>query len=250
VLLTAHTVLVADPGLERVSINGQVSHTNLATGQDERPHIISIVIDRTAFETLLLDRVQPEECLRHLGALVSPHPFELEPVRPLIEFEKSRIAFVAGRDAVSSLDSRPDLMAMSPTEFEHLVRQLLEADPSILNVESLTTRQSNDGGVDGVVYIKQALGRSMTVVQAKQYSRKQPIGPAHIRELIGAMHETKAGNGILVTTSRFTAGAITSADQFGRIQRIDGNNLVHMIKELLDKDVLIGPGRSGAAGQP
>ncbi len=241
--LTARDVFLSDKTLRQISINARVHHINPSTGSEETPHIVSVVIERDDFESLVLDRVQPEKCLRHLGALVSAHPFELEPVRPLIEFEKSRIAFVKGRDAVSSLDSRPDLMAMSPTEFEHLVRQLLEADPTVLDVESLTTRQSNDGGVDGVVYIRQALGRSMTVVQAKQYSRNQPIGPAHIRELIGAMHETKAGNGILVTTSRFTAGAIKSAEEFGRIQRIDGNNLVHMIKELLGKDVLIGPSR-------
>jgi hypothetical protein len=37
-----------------------------------------VVIDRKQFESLVLERVQPEECLRHLGALVSPHPFELQ----------------------------------------------------------------------------------------------------------------------------------------------------------------------------
>jgi restriction endonuclease Mrr len=80
----------------------------------------------------------------------------------------------------------------------------------------------------------------MTVVQVKQYARNRTLGPAHIRELIGAMHEVKAGNGLLVTTSVFTSIAKTGADDFGRISLIDGNNLVFMIKRLLGKDVLIG----------
>jgi restriction system protein len=80
----------------------------------------------------------------------------------------------------------------------------------------------------------------MTAVQVKQYARSRALGPAHVRELIGAMHEAKAGNGLLVTTSSFTVTTQSNAQEFGRIQLIDGNNLVHLIKEHLGKDVLIG----------
>lgn len=242
-LLVVRVVFNADDKLKQVSFNGRVRHINPATGHEERPHIISVIVERSAFESLLLDRVQPQECLRHLNALVSQHPFELEPVEPLVEFDRSRLAFIDGLSMVSGLDARPDLMAMSPTEFEHLIRELFDADPSIDSVESLITRQSDDGGVDGVIYIKQPFGRSMTVVQVKQYARNRSLGPVHVRELIGSMHQVKAGNGLLVTTSDFTAQARTSARDFGRIELIDGNNLVHMIKELLKKDVLIGDRR-------
>jgi len=231
--------------MEKISLNGRVRHINPATGQEERPHILSVrEIPRDKFEVLRLDRVHPTACLKHLRVLISPHPYELVPVEPLVEFDKSRLAFVEGLGMVSSLDARPDLMAMSPTEFEYLISEILEADPSIESVESLTTRQSNDGGVDGVVYIKQPFGRSMTVVQVKQYARSRNLGPAHIRELIGAMHEAKAGNGLLVTTSDFTSIARDNAREFGRISLIDGSNLVAMIKRLLHKDVLIGEKRS------
>ncbi len=242
-LLVVRMVFNSDDKLKQVSFNGRVHHVNPATGHKERPHIISVIVERAAFESLVLDRVQPEECLRHLNALVSQHPFELEAVEPLVEFDRSRLAFIDGLSMVSGLDARPDLMAMSPTEFEHLVRELFEANPSIDSVESLITRQSDDGGVDGVIYIKQPFGRSMTIVQVKQYARSRNLGPVHVRELIGSMHQVKAGNGLLVTTSDFTAQARTSAREFGRIELIDGNNLVHMIKELLNKDVLIGDRR-------
>lgn len=242
-LLVLRTLFNADPALRQVSFNGRVRHVNPATGHEERPHIISVVVLRDEFESLVLDRVRPDECLRHLRALVSPHPAELEAVEPLVHFDKSRLAFIAGLGAISDLDSRPDLMDMKPHRFEHLISELFEADPTIERVESLTTRASNDGGVDGVVYIKQPFGRSMTVVQVKQYARNRRLGPDHIRELIGAMHEVKAGNGLLVTTSDFTPIARANAAEFGRIQLIDGNNLVHMIKTLLGKDVLISDRR-------
>lgn len=86
-------------------------------------------------------------CLRHLNALVSPHSYELEPITPILDFDLTKYSFIEGLDAVSALDSRPDLMQMSPTEFEHLVRQIFEA----MGVESWTTQQSNDDGVDAVV---------------------------------------------------------------------------------------------------
>jgi restriction system protein len=54
--------------------------------------------------------------------------------------------FVEGMDAVAGLDSRPDLLAMTPTEFEHLVRQLFEA----MGMKSWATQASNDDGVDAV----------------------------------------------------------------------------------------------------
>jgi len=239
-LLVVRVLLNSDPHLRQVSFNGRVRHINPATGHEERPHLISFVVERDEFQSLVLDRVRPQVCLRHLNALVSPHPFELVPVEPLVDFDKSRLAFIDGLEVVSSLDSRPDLMAMTPSEFEHLIRELFDADPSIEKVESLVTRQSNDGGVDGVIYTKTPLGRSMTIVQVKQYARNRTLGPAHVRELIGAMHEVKAGNGLLVTTSSFTATARNNAKDFGRIMLIDGPGLVYLIKEYLKKDVLIG----------
>ena len=38
----------------------------------------------------------------------------------------TRFKFVTGMDVVARLYSRPDLLAMAPNEFEHLVRQIFE----------------------------------------------------------------------------------------------------------------------------
>jgi restriction system protein len=233
-LLVLRDLFEADPRLANVGFNGHVDATNPGTGQREYPCLISLNVERDAFAKLVLDQVRPEVCLRHLNALVSPHPYELEPITPILDFDLTKYNFVDGMDAVSTLDSRPDLMQMHYTEFEHLVRQIFQA----MDVESWTTEQSYDDGVDAVVVNRSPLLGRLSIVQAKRY--KDAVGVSHIRELAGAIEEKKAGHGILVTTSWFTPRSWEKAREHGRIELIDGSRLIYLIKEHLQKDVLIG----------
>jgi restriction system protein len=226
-LLCLRDVFDSDPTVQAVAFNGHVWATNPATGRREYPCLISLNVDRGAFEQLVLREVQPDVCLRHLRALVSPHPYELEPIRPIVDFDLSKYRFVAGLDAVSTLDSRPDLMEMSPDEFEHLVRQVFEAT----GLEGWTTEHSRDDGVDAVMVSKTPGGKMLSIVQAKRYSKV--VGVAHVRELAGAIEEKKAGHGILVTTSWFTPGCWQKAHEHGRMELFDGERLIYMIKEYL-----------------
>lgn len=111
-LLYLRDLFDADPALQIVDVNAHVRATNPATGHLEYPCLISVTVERTVFDGLNLHEVSPQDCLRHLNALVSPHPYEVEPVAPIREFDLTRFAFVDGLDAVSRLDSRPDLMEM------------------------------------------------------------------------------------------------------------------------------------------
>ncbi|PRY28652.1 restriction endonuclease [Umezawaea tangerina] len=233
-LLYVRDLFDADGKLETVGFNGHVRATNPATGKREFPCLISLQVERTSLAEIDLAHVRPDVCLRHLDALVSPHPYELEPIKPLLDFDLSRYAFVDGLDAVSLLDSRPDLMDMSYTNFEHLVKQVFEAS----GLKGWTTQQSNDDGVDAVIVNEDPLVGGLCVVQAKRYSKV--VGVSHVRELVGAMDEKRAGRGILVTTSWFTAGCWTKAAENNRIELIDGPRLIHLIKQHLGKEVLIG----------
>ncbi len=168
------------------------------------------------FEELVLEEVRPDECLKYLRALISPHPYDLQPIKPIVDFDLTKYRFIEGLDAVSSLDSRPDLMDMSPTEFEHLVRQVFEAT----GLEGWTTEHSGDDGVDAVMINKTPGRGTLSIVQAKRYS--QAVGVSHVRELAGAMEEKKAGHGILVTTSWFTSGCWVKAREHGRMELLDG----------------------------
>ena len=67
------------------------------------------------------------------------------------------------------------------------------------------------------------------------------IGVSHIRELVGAMDEKRAGRGILVTTSWFASGCWTKAHENGRVELIDGPRLRYLVNKHLGKDVLVAP---------
>lgn len=234
-LLCVRDVFDSDPAVQSVGLNGHTHAINPATGEQEYPCLISMDVEREAFPADdNLSKVTPEACVRHLNAIVSNHPYELEPIEPILDFDMSKFRFVDGFDAVATLDSRPDLMDMSPTNFEHLVRQIFEAQ----GAEGWTTQQSKDDGVDAVIVQRKALMGGLSIVQAKRYSKV--IGVSHIRELAGAMEEKKAGWGILITTSWFASGCHKKAREHGRMELIDGQQLIHLIKEFLKKDVLIG----------
>lgn len=234
-LLCIRDLFCSDQSLQAVGFNGHVHAVNPATGKREYPCIISLNVERGDFpRDPELREVTPEVCVRHLKAIISNHPYELEPIEPILNFDLSKYSFVQGLDAVATLDSRPDLMQMSPGNFEHLVRQLFEAQ----GLEGWTTTQSNDDGVDAVITNKTSVVGGLAIIQAKRYSAA--VGINHIRELAGAIEEKKAGKGVLVTTSWFTPKCWEKAREHGRMELIDGERLVYLIKEHLGKDVLIG----------
>jgi len=216
----------------------QLASGNPATGVREFPCIVSVHVDRKDFlPDENLQTVTADACLTALGAIVSPHPYELEAIEPILDFDLSKFSFIEGLDAVATLDARPNLLDMSPGNFEHLVRQIFVAQ----GAEGWTTTQSNDDGVDAVIANRTSLMGGLSIVQAKRYKPSNVLGPNHVRELAGAMEEKKAGWGILITTSRFTPGCEQKAREHGRMELIDGARLVWLIKEHLGKDVLIGP---------
>lgn len=237
VVLALRQTFGADAALQRVGVNAHVRAIDPATGEWEYPCLISVDVPREEFpREESLENVDAVQCLIRLKAIVSHHPYAVEPIEPVLVFDLTKYAFVDGLDAVATLDSRPNLMDMSPTNFEHLVRQLFEAQ----GAEGWTTTQSNDDGVDAVILNRSNLIGGLAVVQAKRYRPDNVLGPSHYRELAGTMEEKKAGWGVLVTTSRFTAGCEQKARDHGRMQLIDGNRLIWLIKDYLGKDVLIG----------
>src|SRR5262249_10122553 len=156
----------------------------------------------------------PLVCLRHLNALVSPHPYELEPVRPVVDFDTllARYKLVDGMDAIASLDGRQDLLALTPTEFEHFCRQLFEA----IGMKSWVTQASRDDGVDAVVINEDPVLGGLCIVQAKRY--RSAVGVDAVRELAGVMDDKRATKGILVTTSWVTRDGHAFAGRNGRIE--------------------------------
>jgi len=170
--------------VDTVVFNGIVPATNRATGQAEELHLISAPASRTTFSDLVLDQLDPAACLKYLKAIVSPHPYDLEPVEPVIEFQKAKYRFADPVDALAGIDSRPDLLKMDWYKFENLIRQLFEA----MGLEVHVTQSSRDEGIDAVAYNKtDIVHQAEILIQAKRYSNCVPTNDA--RALAGSVEE-------------------------------------------------------------
>jgi restriction system protein len=87
-----------------IVFNGHVSARDRATGKPILPLLISTDATREAFSEIQLDEpeLDPVLCLRrYLNAIVSPHPYDLEPVRPVLEFDLSKYKFIEEMDIVA-----------------------------------------------------------------------------------------------------------------------------------------------------
>lgn len=222
--------------VETVLLNGHVNTKDRATGRAVRPCLASVMVERAAFGELDLGEreLDPALCLRHLNAIVSPHPYDLQAVDPVATFDLSKYRFVEEVDIVSGLDSRPDLVKMDPFAFEHLVRQLFEA----IGLEAWTTQASRDDGVDAVAINRHPLTGGLCVIQAKRY--KDAVSADAVRALASVMADKAAAKGILVTTSWFGQASHEFAHRTGRMQLIEGRELKALLKEHLGIDALLG----------
>ncbi len=243
-LIARFTLAVADyaaqitsPALvDLIAINGHVRATDRATGQPINPCLITFLATREQFDTLVLDapHLDPVRCLHHLSALVSPHPYDLEAVTPIVKYDMQQFKLVDEIGALGGLDSRPDLLTMNPYEFERLVKHLVEA----MGFKAWRTQSSRDDGIDAVAVNESPLIGGLCVIQAKRYKDTVPVEA--VRAIAGTMHEKKATTGIVVTTSSFGKASYDFAGSVGRIQLIDGRNLKALLREHLGIDVLIG----------
>ncbi len=219
-----------------IVFNGYVSSKDRATGKAIRPCVISVNATRDAFDEIVLDEpeLDPVLCLRsYLNAIVSPHPYDLEPVRPVLQFDLSKYKFDEEMDVVAGLDSRPDLLALKPVEFEHLVRRLFEA----IGMKSWVTQASRDDGVDAVATNEDPIVGGLCIIQAKRYSKI--VRHEAVQALAGVMEDKAAAKGVLVTTSWVGKASRDFASRNGRMEIIEGRHLKSLLKEHLDLDVLI-----------
>jgi restriction system protein len=222
--------------VDAIVLNAYVASVDRATGQPFHPLLISVSATRELFAGFNLDapELDPVLCLRNLNAIVSPHPYDLEPVRPVVQFDLSKYKFVEEMDVVAGLDSRPDLLALKPVEFEHLIRRLFEA----IGMKAWVTQASRDDGVDAVATNEDPVVGGLCVIQAKRYSRV--VGLEAVHALAGVMADKAATKGILVTTSWFGKASQDFAARTGRMELITGRELKSLLLEHLGLDALIG----------
>lgn len=210
--------------IETVVLNGHVATIDKRTGHDVNPCLVTVRTTRDRFAELDLQRVDPIECLKGLTASISRSPAELVPVRPMVDFDMADPRFVTEEDILGMLDTRPNLMELTPKEFESLITNLFEK----MGLETRLTQASRDGGVNCVAYDSRPIFGGKVVIQAKRY--KNTVGVSAVRDLFGTMQNEGATKGILVTTSGYGQASHEFAN--GKpLELIDGGNLLYLLKE-------------------
>lgn len=224
-LRTLHEVFEADQNnhLVAATFSGFVYTVDRTTGRDVRPYLISVRTTKDRFTELDLRRVDKKACLRNLGARVSSQPDECVAVKPVVDFNMVDRRFVDGSDVLSDLESRPNLMELSPLDFENLVGNLF----SKMGLETRQTQLSRDGGVDVIAFDVRPILGGKVVIQAKRYSNT--VGVSAVRDLYGTMMNEGATKGILVTTSGYGKAAFEFAND-KPIELIDGGGLLYLLE--------------------
>lgn len=208
--------------IDVVVFNGVVDTLDPRSGQPARPCLITARVTRDAYAGINLAHVDPQLCLKHLSAGVSKSPTELAPVKPVLEFSMVDPRFVDSTDALRGMDHRPNLLELSPTEFEGLIQNLFTK----MGLEARQTRPSRDGGVDCIAYDTRPIFGGKIVIQAKRY--KNTVGVSAVRDLYGTLQNEGASKGILVTTSGYGQASFDFA-QNKPIELIDGANLLYLL---------------------
>jgi restriction system protein len=172
-------------------------------------------------------------CVAFLGAEISPHPYQLEPVQPFVDVDLLiRYRLVTAPHALAQIDHRTDLMDMDPHEFEKLVAALFRAK----GYDAWHTQSSRDDGIDAVATKADPYVPTECLIQVKRV--RSVVPPKDIQALMGAMREhPTATNGLLVTTSRFSDRTRQRARAQG-IATMEGAELGLQIKEHLGRDVV------------
>ena len=233
---TMHELFEADRGskLETIVYNGYVDTIDPATGKPVSPHLVTVRASRDTFLQLDLRNVEPLACLKGLNASVSKSPSELLPVRPILEFDMVDPRFVQESDVLGTLDQRPNLMELSPKEFESLITNLFEK----MGLETRLTQASRDGGVDCVAWDQRPIFGGKVVIQAKRY--KHTVGVSAVRDLFGTVQNEGASKGILVTTSGYGKSSFEFAEN-KPLELLSGTHLLFLLAQHAGIEARIEP---------
>ena len=166
------------------------------------------------------------------------HSLDADSENPLFQSEnadeqKTPKELIAEAQAMLNESLRKELLQRlkqtDPIEFEKIVLSLMEA--MNYGIGSMT-KQSHDGGIDGMGILKLGEVLSFRVAfQAKRYDGT--VGSSIIRDFRGAMMG-RADKGLIITTGVFSRDAVKEATRDGAtpIDLIDGNDLAKHLKKL------------------
>ncbi len=212
--------------IDAIVFNGWVSSIDKATGKEINACVLSVQTSKLEFMDINLAQVDPKACFKKLKGVSAAKLTALQPIRPILRLNREDKRFVEAYGVVETLDNSSNLAAMDWEDFEHLIRQLFEAEFSTEGSEVRITQASRDGGVDAVIFDPDPIRGGKIVIQAKRYTNT--VSVSAVRDLFGTIHNEGANKGILVTTADYGPDAYEFAK--GKpITLMSGSELLYLL---------------------
>jgi HJR/Mrr/RecB family endonuclease/DNA-binding CsgD family transcriptional regulator len=165
-------------------------------------------IESSALRKLRLREAKPEPFIPNEGEKV------VETALPPVGGEESCgslvILPVITPELLEAMNTHPELLhSVDGRMFERILAELLERQGYSVELQ----RGTKDGGIDIFALMKDGpLGPHRYLVQAKRWAHA--VGVAPVRELLFLHNRHRVTKTCLVTTSRFTRGAWSLADEY------------------------------------
>ncbi len=229
-LRSVHELFEADTigALDSIAFNGFVDSIDKGTGQNIRPCILSLHVQKSEFLNVTLSQVEPKACFKNMKGVGSSKLHSLTPIAPILQMDRTDKRFVEARSVEGTLDEATNLAAIDWEDFEHLIRELFEEEFTSSGGEVKITQASRDGGVDAVAFDPDPIRGGKIVIQAKRYTNT--VGVSAVRDLYGTVMNEGATKGILVTTSDYGPDAYSFAK--GKpLTLLNGANLLHLLEK-------------------
>lgn len=213
--------------LDAISFNGWVNYVNKANGNNEDACIASIQVKKENFNVIDLKNVEPKSCFKSLKGICSSKLSGITPIKPILTMNKKDSRFVESYNVANKLDDSINLAAIPWEDFEHLIRELFEAEFSVNGGEVKVTQASRDGGVDAIAFDPDPIRGGKIVIQAKRYTNV--VGVSAVRDLYGTVMNEGAIKGILVTTADYGPDSYEFAKN-KPLTLLNGGNILYMLE--------------------
>ena len=189
--------------------------------------MLSISVDRNAFEDLNLEAIDPRAWFKSAKGVSAAAIANTTPVAPIITVSREDSRFIDAYEVADQLDDSVNLAAIDWKDFENLIREIFEKEFSSNGGEVKITQASLDGGVDAVAFDPDPIRGGKIVIQAKRYTNV--VGVSAVRDLYGTVMNEGATKGILVTTSNYGNDAYKFA-QGKPLTLMNGANLLYLLE--------------------
>lgn len=229
-LRTVHEILESDYAgtVASAVFNGYVTAIDPTNGKVATTCILSLQVTRDEFDDLDLAKVEPKACFKALKGVGSSKLHSMAAVAPIMEMSRTDARFVSSREVTGLLDESVNLATMDWEDFEHLTREIFEAEFRSHGGEVKVTQSSRDGGVDAIAFDPDPIRGGKIVIQAKRYTNT--VSVAAVRDLYGTVMNEGATKGILVTTSDYGPDAYRFAKD-KPLTLMNGSNLLHLLEK-------------------